>query len=57
MQDEIESFVDAWSKLDPFGTSFIYVRQLTSLLESVCVRRCHIQRDARIVDSIIFVEG
>mmetsp|Transcript_29721 Transcript_29721/g.77084 ORF Transcript_29721/g.77084 Transcript_29721/m.77084 type:complete len:380 (-) Transcript_29721:955-2094(-) len=34
-QDDVNEFIAAWEDLDPFGTSYIHVKQLTILLSQV----------------------
>jgi len=38
MQDDALDFVRVWEQLDPYGTSYISVKQLTTLITMVGVR-------------------
>jgi len=35
MQDDVQNFLEAWEDLDPYGTSYIKVTQITTLLSRV----------------------
>lgn len=38
LQDDVQAFTLAWEVLDPYGTSYISFKQLTTLLCSVSAR-------------------